>query len=210
MEDGSKVVSLYSPESGGFVGRVVSGTSEAIQARCERVGLLWVEGEHDHLSKRVDIATGEVVDYQPPAPADDADKTWSWDDAIKRWAPTATLGAVKRAQWAGVKAAAEQTNQSDITIGGKSYTATDAARASLYQQVQIAQMAVADGLPFSVDVILADDETVVTLNANQIKAGVRALHDREERIKAKARTLRSAIFSAATSAEVVAVVWTWP
>jgi len=206
------VWSMYDPTTGFFTGRVISGDEEQLTKIQDRTGHLGMVGVWNSSQHRVDIGASPmtVVDYQPPQPVDDEDKVWSWDADKLIWRFTATLVSAKKHQWAGVKAAAEATNQTDITIGGKSYTATDAARASLYQQVQIAQMAVADGLPFSVDVILADDETVVTLNANQIKAGVRALHDREEQIKAKARTLRSAIFSATTSAEVVAVVWTWP
>ena len=31
-----------------------------------------IEGRFDHLSQRVNLQTGQVEDYQPPAPADDA------------------------------------------------------------------------------------------------------------------------------------------
>jgi hypothetical protein len=48
-----------------------------------------VEGEHDHLSRRVDIATGAVVDYQPPAPSTDHE----WSVAMKRWQFTAPAQA---------------------------------------------------------------------------------------------------------------------
>ena len=40
-----------------------------------------VEGHHDHLSERVDLVTGAVVDYQPPQP--DADH--EWHAASRRW-----------------------------------------------------------------------------------------------------------------------------
>lgn len=48
-----------------------------------------IEGAHDHLSKRVDVATGEVVDYQPPAPSVDHE----WNDASKRWQLSAAAQA---------------------------------------------------------------------------------------------------------------------
>jgi len=35
----------------------------------------------DHLSQRVDVATGAVVDYQPPQPSDDHE----WNHVTKRW-----------------------------------------------------------------------------------------------------------------------------
>ena len=40
-----------------------------------------IDGHHDHLSKRVDITTGEVIDYQPPQPS----KHHEWNDDTKRW-----------------------------------------------------------------------------------------------------------------------------
>lgn len=166
--------------------------------------------EVDVLSKRVDLATGEIVDYQPPPPTpDDADKTWAWDDTIKRWVATATLREVKREQAFRIKAAAKAEDQTDITIAGNVLNADAASRALLFQKVQIAQMAVADGQPFAVDWMLAD-ETVVTLNANQVKAVVRAINAREDAIRAHAHTLLAAIKAATTSAEVGSIVWTWP
>lgn len=41
----------------------------------------YIEGTYDHLSQRVDVETGKVVDYQPPAPS--GDHVWNTD--IKRW-----------------------------------------------------------------------------------------------------------------------------
>lgn len=38
-------------------------------------GYVAIEGQFDHLSQRVDIATGTVVDYQPPQP--DTDHVWN-------------------------------------------------------------------------------------------------------------------------------------
>jgi hypothetical protein len=40
-----------------------------------------LEGVFDHLSQRVDLATGQVVDYQPPAPSPDHE----WNATTKRW-----------------------------------------------------------------------------------------------------------------------------
>jgi hypothetical protein len=40
-----------------------------------------IEGAFDHLSQRVDIQTGDVVDYQPPRPSDDHE----WNAVTKRW-----------------------------------------------------------------------------------------------------------------------------
>lgn len=42
---------------------------------------LWVDGHHDALSKRVDVATKQVIDYQPPRESIEH----IWDDNKKRW-----------------------------------------------------------------------------------------------------------------------------
>lgn len=44
-------------------------------------GCIAIEGSYDHLSQRMDIERGEVVDYVPPAPNDD----FEWNADIKRW-----------------------------------------------------------------------------------------------------------------------------
>lgn len=40
-----------------------------------------IEGRFDHLSQRVDLDSGEVVDYIPPQPSDDHE----WNNETKRW-----------------------------------------------------------------------------------------------------------------------------
>jgi|GEM_PF-2922085 len=44
-------------------------------------GMAAVEGTHDPLSKRVDLSTGEVVDFIPAPPSDDHE----WNEATHRW-----------------------------------------------------------------------------------------------------------------------------
>jgi hypothetical protein len=44
-------------------------------------GETWVEGHIDPLSQRLDLASGKVVDYQPPAP----DENHLWNATAKRW-----------------------------------------------------------------------------------------------------------------------------
>lgn len=47
----------------------------------ETAGLAALNGYYDHLSARVDVATGKVVDYQPPQP----DTDHEWNPTTKRW-----------------------------------------------------------------------------------------------------------------------------
>jgi hypothetical protein len=44
-----------------------------------------IEGHHDHLTKRVDLETKTIVDYQPPQPSPDHE----WNADTKRWQLTA-------------------------------------------------------------------------------------------------------------------------
>jgi hypothetical protein len=48
-------------------------------------GCAAIEGQYDREAQRVDISTGQVIDYQPPAPS--ADHEWNAD--TKRWQLTA-------------------------------------------------------------------------------------------------------------------------
>ena len=73
--------SFYDKETGLLTGQIFGATDESALLVNIPKGQSAVEGEHDHLSCRVDIATGLVVDYQPPAPNADHE----WDDASKRW-----------------------------------------------------------------------------------------------------------------------------
>jgi len=146
-----------------------------------------------------------VVTAIPPRP-----NPWAvFDGRSKTWLELRSLIQVKGAALEEIKTAAKVTDQTDITISGNVLHADFESRASLFQKVQIAQMAVADGQAFSVDWQLAD-ETVVTLNANQVKAIVRAINTREDAIRAKAHTLLAAIKSATTKEEVLAITWAFP
>lgn len=49
----------------------------------------------DWQSQRVDLQTRQVVDWQPPAPADDALRSWAWDADVRRWVATPTLAALR-------------------------------------------------------------------------------------------------------------------
>ncbi len=44
-------------------------------------GCTAIEGHHDHLSRKVDLESRTVVDYQPPQP----DAEHEWHEESKRW-----------------------------------------------------------------------------------------------------------------------------
>ena len=53
-----------------------------------------VTGVTDWQAQRVDLETLEVVDWQPPAPANDELRTWSWSADVRRWVSTPTVAAL--------------------------------------------------------------------------------------------------------------------
>lgn len=82
-----KAYSFYDPATGLFTGGrystdIVSGDrlAAALAANTPK-GTRSVEGDHDMLSSCIDVVTGKVVDYQPPAPSGDH----VWNPATKRW-----------------------------------------------------------------------------------------------------------------------------
>lgn len=83
-----KTWSFFDPHTGLFAGLHYTGSDGTVEANTPR-GHASAEGLHDHLSRKVDLATGAVVDYQPPAPSSDHE----WNDTTKRWQLTAAAQA---------------------------------------------------------------------------------------------------------------------
>jgi len=84
----NKTFSVYRKSDGLFTGGRLH-VPEADLARNLRDGEAHVDGTVDHLSQRVDLATGAVVDYQPPRPSADHE----WNATAKRWRLTAAAAA---------------------------------------------------------------------------------------------------------------------
>lgn len=92
-------ISIYSLETGLFTGHAVSGPVEFLPSQIPD-GMGGKLGRYDHLSQKVDLETGEVVDYQPSAPESDGLLEWTWDAQSKRWASAPTAAGL----WAMVRA----------------------------------------------------------------------------------------------------------
>lgn len=75
-----KVYSFADDETGKFSRKRAGGTR--LLPKAIPHGHIAVPGAHDHICKRFDLRTGEVVDHQPPAP--DSDHEWTG----RRWVPT--------------------------------------------------------------------------------------------------------------------------
>lgn len=72
--------SFYDPATGALTGRTYAGP-ESLLALNTPPGHHALKGHHDHLSKRVDLQSGAVVDWQPPQPSPDH----QWDQQSRRW-----------------------------------------------------------------------------------------------------------------------------
>ena len=88
----TRTVSFYDAATGQILGATFTGPDHAIELNTP-AGCLAIEGEHDHLSRRVDLETGEVVDWQPPAPDEDHE----WNPERKRWLKRPEVVAAEQA-----------------------------------------------------------------------------------------------------------------
>jgi hypothetical protein len=73
--------SFYHPETG-QIHHQAFGTDDARMLKANTpAGYVATPGCLDPLSQRIDVTTGEVVDYQPPLPSADHE----WNATTKRW-----------------------------------------------------------------------------------------------------------------------------
>lgn len=72
--------SFYRKDTGEIIDRLVTCPASLIELNTPS-GCTAIDGHHDHRSKRVNISTGEVEDWQPPKPSADHE----WDASTKRW-----------------------------------------------------------------------------------------------------------------------------
>lgn len=93
------LASFYDPSTGLFVGRRFSGPAQKLEANTPE-GLVAIEGHHDPASKRVDLASGEVVDY---APAVDATAVAASEAAERRANALARIRALEERQHRAVR-----------------------------------------------------------------------------------------------------------
>jgi hypothetical protein len=107
----SNAWSFYRLDTGMFTGQKLFAASQHTESNTP-TGCGVIEGDFDHLSQRVDLTTGQVVDWQPAPPAEDGFYTWAWDTATRRWVSTpteATLYLEERARIIAAIVALEAT-----------------------------------------------------------------------------------------------------
>jgi hypothetical protein len=99
----SRHAHFYDAATGVFIGRSFTVTENHYAAAAIKAntpaGHAAFEGDVDPLAQRVDLATGNLVDYQPPQPSADHE----WDASTKRWQLTAAAAARKRTRAAALQ-----------------------------------------------------------------------------------------------------------
>lgn len=197
---------FYYLDSGLFLGRSFSGPEELLAANTpDGCGALL--GVFDRLSQRVDVTAvpPSVIEYQPPAPADDALNAWVWDAAAKRWVSMPTLASVKADKRKELRAAAAANARQTITVQNMEFEADDEALADLTREAFFARI---DGAGFALTWQRANG-AFVTLTDTQTIGLARAIRDRAEDIRQQLRERLQAVGSAATAPGVLAIGWTW-
>ena len=86
----NKTAFFYDLQTGLFTGQSLGGPAEWVDSNMPANVGGW-PSYVDHLSQRLDLETGLIVDYQPPAPEGDEFTQFDWDAELKRWRPSPTL-----------------------------------------------------------------------------------------------------------------------
>jgi len=197
------LISLYDLATGIFTGKrrqvfdVAAATPEGMGA---------YPGAVDPQRWRVDVASGDLVEWQPPAPADDELRTWSWDELAWRYVAMPTLAAVKLERWAQIKVAREATEFGGFVWDGSTFDSDAISQSRIMGAVQLALLAMSAEQPFSIAWTLADN-AVRTLEAAEVVAVGVALGTHVATQHATARALREQIYAASTPEDVEAISW---
>ena len=83
----------YDKVTGLFSGNSKSGPVDWLNKNIPDGFEAWTD-HVNHLCQKVDIATGLLVDYQPPAPPDNPLQTFVWDGNLKMWRARPTTAGV--------------------------------------------------------------------------------------------------------------------
>lgn len=119
---------FYRLADGGLTGRTFSGPQDALSLNLPD-GCGAIDGHFDPQSQRVNLATGLVEDWQPPAPPDTELLVHYWDAGSKRWLATPTLAALKLRVQAPVMARIDQVEAGQPrALREAALATTDAAR----------------------------------------------------------------------------------
>lgn len=120
----NKTAYFYDLQTGIFTGQSIGGPAEWVDANVPEGMGAWSRSV-DIKAQRVDLETGDLVDYQPDKPADTADTVWSWDQTTRRWVASKTIAWFKRAKLDQISAIRETKNREPIEYAGALFDADD-------------------------------------------------------------------------------------
>ncbi|WP_374245332.1 hypothetical protein [Zoogloea sp.] len=123
---------IYGPD-GLFTGGLVAGSDESLMLRLVPEGMsVWRYDAAPPDPQRWRVEAGELVEYQPPRPADTELVVWSWDAEAWRWASSPTPKAVRAAAAEQIDVAAGRARARYIT----SVPGQDATYTAKYAEAQ--------------------------------------------------------------------------
>lgn len=124
--------SIYFLESGIFTGGIVSCDPERLLANVPDA-CSCILGVYDHLSQRVDLETGAVIDYQPPQPSENH----AWNAETRRWEYVPPRAEIELQVWERIKVERERRKAGGVLVGDHWFHSDDASR---IQQIGLVMM----------------------------------------------------------------------
>ncbi len=122
------------------------------------------------------------------------------------YAPTKPLAELKTEKWQQIKQARDNAEQAGVTYLGKVLDSDSLSVQRITVAVQTAQLALSAGQEFTIDWTCQDNSTL-TLNAQQVIGIPMALAAQSNNLHQKARELRELIDIAATKEELELIAW---
>ena len=126
--------------------------------------------------------------------------------STKQWEDPRTLEDLQALKWAEIKQARTQAEFGPFIYNGMEFDGDLDAQRRLASYISVSKSAIASGVPFQAEFILADD-SVVTLTAQDFVGIEMAKVQQVAAAFAHAVQLRAQIDAATTKEEVEAVVW---
>jgi hypothetical protein len=201
----SQTYSLYDKATGIFPGTKLSCDDQYLQQNVPG-GMSPIAGDYDDLSQRVDLATGAVINYQPPAPLNDTTQTWAWDVPTSRWVSVKTLAALQSDAWNRIKSARDAAIDAPLPTPYGTFDSYAEARNNISDAVLLAQTLTSVGQLVAIAYTLADN-SVVTLNLAMIVTVGLLLGSKVQTARGTATGLRTLINAATTAQQLDAIVW---
>ncbi len=144
---------------------------------------------------------GTQVVSSPTSPGD----SYIWDWPTKTWKLDLPTG--QAVAWARIKAARDAAINAGVTYNGNVYDSDATAQLRVTGAAQTAQLQIAAGnTTFSITWTLQNNSTV-TLTAQQVIDMALAISANYQTNFAKAQSLRAQIMAATTQAQLDAIVW---